>query len=75
MENVSGFKWVVLGGIYMVQNYLIVIGDLMVLVRIIIFKLINLDGNVFNLSWNVVGDDFNVGIGGFYILLNNQISF
>lgn len=35
------------------------------------FKLINLDGNVFNLSWNVVGDDFNVGICEFYILLNN----
>lgn len=55
----------------MVQNYSTVTGDRMAPARITTLKLINSDGNVFNLSWNAVGDDLNVGTGEFHILSNN----
>lgn len=70
-ENVSGFKRVASGGTYTVQNYSTVTGDRMAPARITTLKLINSDGNVFNLSWNAVGDDLNVGTCEFHILSNN----
>lgn len=74
-ENVSGFKRVASGGTFTVQNYSAVTGDQMAPGRITTLKLINSDGNVFNLSWNAVGDDLNVGTASSYkILLSKNYS-
>lgn len=70
-ENVSGFKRVASGGTFTVQNYSAVTGDQMAPGRITTLKLINSDGNVFNLSWNAVGDDLNVGTGEFHFMSIN----
>lgn len=69
-ENVNGFKRVASGGTFTVQNYSSMTGDQMAPGRITTLKLINSDGNVFNLSWNAVGDDLNVGTGEFHMSIN-----
>lgn len=69
-ENVNGFRRVASGGTFTVQNYSSMTGDQMAPGRITTLKLINSDGNVFNLSWNAVGDDLNVGTGEFHMSIN-----
>ena len=67
-QNVGGFKRVTSGGTFTVQNYRVVTGDALAPARITTLRLQNSEGDRFNVSWNAVGDDINVGKGTFLSL-------
>lgn len=55
------------GGTFTVHNYSVVTGDALAPARITTLRLQNSEGGRFNVSWNAVGDDINVGIGIFFV--------
>ncbi|XP_062600921.1 calcium-activated chloride channel regulator 1-like [Saccostrea cucullata] len=69
--TVAGFKRVTSGGSITVQNYKTSAegGDKIPPARITTLKVVTSNGNLFNISWNAVGDDVTYGSATSYLIL------